>query len=294
MNDFDEDSACICCAYKPVGSYFIKKTQDSEFLVNRCPDCQCAYIHPRPSNEDIERYYRNASYSNLTFEQVRSLDLRYYPDTLTDSDRIINRCWDLKKGGSFLDVGAGFGSFSHAAKKMGFIVSACEPNRNARAVFCQVNGFEPDAHIFDNKYAFRHEGKYDIVLLSQVLEHVVDPNEMVQNINAVLRKNGLAVIAVPHYGSALSRIQGKDDMYISPPEHLTFFSKPALIRLFQRYGFKIEVFETVTKVNKGRIEGIIPNLFLARIIWKGLYLSLSFFERFDMGMVINAYFRKPS
>lgn len=191
-------------------------------------------------------------------------------------------------------MGAGFGPFSRAALKKGFHVSACEPNPNARNVFLKVSGFEPDACIFDREYASRHEEKYDVVLLSQVLEHVVDPNEVARNIYAVLRENGLAAIAVPHFGSALSKIQGKNDMYISPPEHLTYFSKQGLIKLFQRYDFKIDVFETVTKVNKGRIEDTIPNSTLSRMTWKGLYFFLKIFERIDMGMIINAYFRKES
>lgn len=249
---------------------------------------------PRPDIREIKEYYFKDTYSNLTIDQVIQLDSRYYPDTLADSNRIIEKCWSLKKGYDFLDVGAGFGSYSRAAQKKGFHVSACEPNRNARAVFFQTNGFKPDACRFDRKYAYSHKEKYDVVLLSQVLEHIVDPNRIVQNIYTVLRKNGVAAIAVPHFGSALSKIQGKNDMYISPPEHLTFFSKHGLIKLFQRYNFTLEAFETVTKVNKGRIEDTIPNSTLSRMTWTGLYFILKIFERIDMGMVINAYFRKVS
>jgi hypothetical protein len=117
---------------------------------------------------------------------------------------------------------------------------------------------------------------------------------MVKNIYTVLGDNGLAAIAVPHFGSALSKFQGKNDMYISPPEHLNFFSKKGLIKLFQRHDFTLEVFETVTKVNKGRIEDRVSSVTLSYIAWRGLYFFLKIFERFDMGMVINAFFRKTS
>mgnify|MGYP001818133540 FL=1 len=249
---------------------------------------------PRPDKQEINEYYYKDNYSNLTIDQVLQLDSRYYPDTLADSNRIIEKCWGLKRGDNFLDVGAGFGSFSHAAKKWGFCVSACEPNRNARAVFFQTNGFKPDACGFDRKFASHHKEKYDVVLLSQVLEHIVDPNEMIQNIYTVLRDNGLAAVAVPHFGSALSKIQGKNDMYISPPEHLNFFSNKGLIKLFQRHSFTLEASETVTKVNKGRIEDRISNATLSYITWRGLYFFLKIFERIEMGMVINAFFRKIS
>lgn len=285
--------SCINCGSSSV-FYFTKKNENNEFRIFRCPSCKSAFVWPRIDTQEIKEYYFKDTYSDFTIDQIFQLNSRYYPDSFTDSNRIIDNCWSFKRGYNFLDVGAGFGPFSRAALKKGFHVSACEPNPNARNVFLKVSGFEPDACIFDREYASRHEEKYDVVLLSQVLEHVVDPNEVARNIYAVLRENGLAAIAVPHFGSALSKIQGKNDMYISPPEHLTYFSKQGLIKLFQRYDFKIDVFETVTKVNKGRIEDTIPNSTLSRMTWKGLYFFLKIFERIDMGMIINAYFRKES
>ena len=146
--------------------------------------------------------------------------------------------------------------------------------------------------MFEEEYAKANEKKFDVVLLSQVLEHVTDPEQVVRNIHTVLDKNGIAAIGVPHFGSALSRIQGKKDMYISPPEHLNFFSKQGLISLFTRNNFKLEYLETVSKVNRGRIEDTIRMPLIPNVVWGALYGTLAIFELFGMGMVLNAYFRK--
>ena len=141
----------------------------------RCPSCKSAFVWPRPNKDKVTAYYKDDSYQELTPDQAIQLDRRYYPDSKMDSKRIIGRCRDLSKGNNFCDVGAGFGAFSKAAQRKGFNVSACEPNENSRKVFSQINGFEPDPDNFDREYAVNHKLKFDVVLLSQVLEHVPDP-----------------------------------------------------------------------------------------------------------------------
>ena len=48
------------------------------------------------------------------------------------------------------------------------------------------------------------------------------------NLSAILVPDGIVAVAVPHFGSLLSRLQGKKDMFICPPEHLNFFSRRGL------------------------------------------------------------------
>ncbi len=290
--DTESDTACICCGNSSLVFSFVKNNDYGEFSITRCTSCSSAFVYPRPDSDKMEAYYRDNSYNDITFEQALEQDLQYHPDSAKDSIRIINRCRKLSNGNRFLDIGAGFGSFTMAAIKDGFTVTACEPNPNARKIFSQLNGFEPDHNIFDKEYALRHEGKISTVLLSQVLEHVTNPEEIVNNILIVLENNGIASIAVPHFGSALSRIQGKNDMYISPPEHLNFFSKKGLVSLFIRNNFKLEFLETVSKVNSGRIENMIGISLISNTVFRGLYGFLKSFDMLGMGMIINAYFRK--
>jgi len=131
-----------------------------------------------------------------------------------------------------------------------------------------------------------------VVLLSQTLEHIPDPEAAVRNLRTVLRPAGIAAIAVPHFGSALSKIQGRNDMYISPPEHLNFFSRAGLIGLFSRAGFKLEHIETVSKIPRLYVQRILRYPVLTQIGWKAGYGVMRFFDIIGLGMVLNAYFRK--
>jgi SAM-dependent methyltransferase len=295
FDDMKKESSktnCIFCKNIQVSYYFTKRNEHGEFPVFRCDSCKSAFIWPRPDHSEMRDFYINASNSNPSYEESVSSDLNYYPNSIIDAKRIIAVCKRLSGGGYFLDVGAGYGRFSKTAFDEGFRVSACEPNPKAREVFHQINGFEPDPYFFDEQYVKDNAERFDVVLLSQVLEHIVNPQETVRLINKVLKIAGIAAIAVPHFGSALSRIQGKRDMFISPPGHLNFFSKNGLVALFSKNGFQLEFLETVSKVNKGRIEKLIRFTLLSHMAWMSLYGILKFFELFNMGMVLNAYFRK--
>ena len=191
-----------------------------------------------------------------------------------------------------LDIGAGFGTFSKSAIQTGFDVVACEPNPNACKVFRKINGFAPHPTIFDSNFAFKHKAKFDVILLSQVLEHMQDLDATIRNIDLCLKCGGIVAIAVPHFGSALSKLQGKNDMFISPPEHLNYFSKKGLVSLFEANGYKLVYIDTVTKVPRTRIEKIVGIPILAQCAWIFLYALLKSFELIQMGMVLNVFFRK--
>lgn len=191
-----------------------------------------------------------------------------------------------------MDVGAGTGMYSREAIRCGYSVTALEPNPNSRDQFERLNGFPPMATVMSPSLADEYQGSMDVVLLSQVLEHICDLESMAHSIARVLRPGGIAMIAVPHFGSLLSKLQGQRDMYISPPEHVNYFSIKGLSALMTRHGLELAEFQTVTKVPKARFEQKIP--LVGALAWRLIYGVLWLGQLFDRGMIINAYFRKVS
>lgn len=240
----------------------------------------------------MEAHYRDDAYARRSGENAEGRADSHYPTGLADARRMVGRCRRLTSGTGFLDIGAGCGEFSQAARERGFQVEACEPNPNARRAFVERNGFEPDASMFDEHYASSRVGRYDVVFLSHVLEHATDPAAFVGLLPSVLRASGLVAVAVPHFGSALSILQGRNDVFISPPEHLNFFSRRGLTRLFEASGFRLEGLATVSKVPRRKYERRIRVPLVRTAAWMGLYAGLSFWNLFGRGMVINAYYRK--
>lgn len=284
---------CLACGRGPLRAWFVKENSHGRFPILLCPECRSAFVWPRPGGNDIESFYRSSSYKNETIEQVRRNERSYYPDASTDAARIVTLCRKLAQGRRFLDIGAGFGEFSRAAAGLGMDVTACEPNANSRRIFAELNGFEPESSMFDKRYAQESNPRFDVALACHVLEHVPEPGAFVENLSLVLKQGGIAAIAVPHFGSMLSRLQGRKDMFISPPEHLNFFSRPGLVGLFRRKGFVLLAFRTVSKVNRTSLRNRVRWAPLRPLAWRAVYGSLRISDALGRGMVLNAYFKKP-
>lgn len=291
MNSMPGSPRCLFCG-KAARFFFEKKSSRGDFPVFRCDSCRGAFVWPRPSPDESLRLYKVESYSDLSLERSDELDLGYFPNSRMDARRIITRCLALAPGRSFFDIGAGHGTYTFAAQEAGFDVVACEPSPKARAIFAARLGFEPDPGAFDDLMADRLKNRFNVALLSQTLEHVPDPEGMARNLNSVLRPAGIAAIAVPHLGSALSILQGHNDMFISPPEHLNFFSRAGLIGLLNGAGFQLEHIETVSKIPRHYVQKILRHPVLTQIGWKTGYRLMRFFDALGLGMVINAFFRK--
>ncbi len=275
--------SCPFCHAAHVWPWFTKAVEKQSFKIARCMACGSAMVLPRPSQQEMDDYYQAHSYGEPTLESALALDKSHFPDSSADAERIIQRLKAFAPGKRFMDIGAGVGFFSREARSQGFEVTAFEPNPNSAAGFEKLVGEPPLQMLLSGKEVDRYTESQDAVLLSQVLEHICDVDDMLDTISKVLVSGGVAAIAVPHFGSMLSRLQGKRDMYISPPEHVNYFSIAGLDALFERYGFEKLEAATVTKVPRKRM-GFLP--------WQLVYALLKASEYAGKGMIINAYYRK--
>ena len=293
------------CPFCRVGRtrYWYTSTSKSDgkpYPLHVCLSCRGAFVFPIPSEEDLARFYRSSSNSmegNLDavseadrYEQVLREEAEF-PNSTLDAQRIAAATKELLGGrGRVLDVGSGYGFFSRALIEAGLDVDAIELNAAERMIYARMNGFEPLDSAFNSEFVGSNAGKYDAVLLSQVLEHLPMCSDPIRNIHGLLRNGGIAVIAVPHFRSYVSRLQGKRDMFITPPEHLNFFTIDGLTKAFVLAGFETLQTETISRYDYNRLRrklgaaAILPNLALRT------FLRAS--DRRGRGMFINAYFRK--
>jgi SAM-dependent methyltransferase len=285
---------CPACGSAATILWQVKSNDAGRFLIRKCRSCRSAFVWPRPRPEEIDAFYRGTRYKNLSTGDFRRLEQTYYPDAAMDASRMVSHCRRLARGPRLMDVGAGFGEFTKAARDAGFEVTACEPNANSRRLFQEINGFEPIPDMFDEALALEYAGRFDIALVSHVLEHVTDPALFATNLGTILAPDGIVAVAVPHFGSLLSRLQGKNDMFISPPEHLNFFSRRGLAALFDRNGFRAISIMTVSKLNRTKIRDAGRGAFRGDWAWKGAFGAMRITDYLRLGTVMNAYLRKAS
>lgn len=85
--------------------------------------------------------------------------------------------------------------------------------------------------------------RYDAVLLTNVLEHVIDPPELLRLIRSLLRPGGIAVVTVPNDFSALQHHLLDEGIvqhpyWIALPDHLAYFDKDSLVATTEAAGLR--------------------------------------------------------
>ena len=186
---------------------------------------------PRP--EDMEPYYASDRYISHTDARnglVNTLYQEIKKLSLTRKLRLIDACF--KPGARLLDVGAGTGDFVAAARKRGWNAIGMEPGLTARER-AALKGIE-----LTDSFT-KLEGKYDVITLWHVLEHLPDLDKEIDRLTSSLQDGGTLVLALPNFRSWDARHYGKYWAAYDVPRHLWHFSRKSIGKLFGRRGFKI-------------------------------------------------------
>lgn len=156
----------------------------------------------------------------------------------------------LPKGiNRLLDIGCGYGLTSEYIKK------------NKYADFADGVELDPDAlKIAESKLDSVYQidlnrggnpleeinVKYDCILLLDILEHLIDPKNLLESCKSVLNDNGCVIISLPnirHYTVLMPLIFKNNWEYsdegILDKTHLRFFTLKSAVKLIGNAGFKI-------------------------------------------------------
>jgi SAM-dependent methyltransferase len=251
----------------------------------RCDSCKSAYCWPRPEPDAVQELYSDREYNPAHGR----LGL-YWPSGQRDAARLLYSFSRFVSGRTFLDIGAGAGVTAAEAISLGFDVRACEPSPQCCKEFLDRNGFEPESTFFNGDYAERNRHLADVVMLSHVLEHVPDPEQLLNNVSVVLRSGETVIISVPLFGSVLTSVMGRRDFFITPPERLTYFSHAGLGGMLKRHGYLVESMYTSSKVNMLRYRDRLgPVCFPVNM---AAYSVLKFSELFNRSVVLNVCARR--
>ena len=81
---------------------------------------------------------------------------------------------------------------------------------------------------------------FDVVTMFDVIEHLTDPKGTLEEINTLMKKDGLLVITTPNSGSLVAKILGKRwEEVRRAREHTYFFSKKTLSCMLKKTNFEI-------------------------------------------------------
>lgn len=190
---------------------------------------------------DYHGSYVDATYGNPdkmaeTFEKIIRL-----PNKKSDNHgrfqavrNFASACFPETKCPSLLDVGSGLGVFPYLVKKNKWPCTALDPD--PRAVEHIKNRVGINA-ICGDFLLIPPSGKFDIITLNKVLEHVDDPISMLKKAHNWLAPGGFVYIEVPDGEVARYKGPEREEFTI---EHLHIFSFLSLGVLCTRAGFLVQ------------------------------------------------------
>jgi SAM-dependent methyltransferase len=240
------ESRCILCAAALELS--VEGLSDTRFGVPgsydiyRCTQCDLEQIFPRPSMSELKRLYE--TYYNFGGET----GTRYTRWRERFFFSFVNRAWSFLDGdisfyqqrgtGWLIDIGCNEGRGLQIYARNGFQVEGLELNETAAAV-ARKSGFIVHTCLLAD---FVPTQPYKVAVLSNVLEHSLDPREMLQDVHRILAGGGQVWISCPNSESWFRRVFGRSWISWHVPFHIVHFSATTLRRVLEDAGYaQIEV-----------------------------------------------------
>lgn len=231
----------------------------------QCADCHSIWLNPRPDAASLPRAYDSyfthtapeadeemghgliwrliRGYLNRRFDLSKKpanllgytvfsilrplgLKLDYYGRHLTRAQ--------VGSPGRLLDIGCGNGAFMLRAAQMGWQVQGCEIDAKAVAA-CHAAGL--DVVTGDAFSSELDTGKYDVVMMSHVIEHVADQPALLNRAFELLQPGGWLWLACPNPESVGCATFKAAWNGLHQPFHLCIVSQSVILRWIKKIGF---------------------------------------------------------
>jgi 2-polyprenyl-3-methyl-5-hydroxy-6-metoxy-1,4-benzoquinol methylase len=207
-------------------------------------------VEPKPSAEDLAAFYAGEYFqaSHGTYAEDYSAEERTHRALLARQLLQAVRRARGAGGGRWLEVGCGEGWLLAAAKAEGYAVRGLDFSDHG------LRRFHPELlplAAFGDAFAaldrlIDRGARFDAVALEHVLEHVLDPQGLLERLPRLIAPGGVAAITVPNDFSPAQlalRESGRIEraFWVAPPQHLNYFNTESLPRLLDRLGFEVRL-----------------------------------------------------
>jgi SAM-dependent methyltransferase len=242
-----ERVACPCCGADDAEAH--REAHDRLFgrpgkhFVVRCRTCSMRYTNPRPTFQSLGNHYPGDYFCYDPPETLRGLKkfaLRAVNRGLVKRrlkmlERVTGR---LTPEMRVCDVGCSYGE----------LLAALRSQRG-----CDVTGvdFNPKMVAYGRrrgvpivhgtlKDAMFEDGTFDVVTLTEYLEHESSPLSVLAECRRVTRPGGFIAIEVPLISTKTARLFGNFWSQLDLPRHLMFFTPETLGRALSDVGYEVQ------------------------------------------------------
>ena len=147
--------------------------------------------------------------------------------------------------GNYLDVGFGLGMHLYIAQKLGYQVYGTELDKDC-IDFVHPYLLASQLYNGDLLSATYENNQFDIVNICHVIEHLIDPNSYLLELNRIVKNGGVIIVSTPNIGAlayqifrGINFLNFKIPLIVDGLEHTVVFNQKNLRVAIENYGFEI-------------------------------------------------------
>ncbi len=234
MSDYQEFKRCLITNKKdlyPLKGYennYLVKSKSSGFVF-------CSRI---ATEQELMDYYSSYPVGYNADSEITRIRI----------NELLDRFEPYRKTNRMLDVGCGPGLFLIEAKKRGWEVYGTEFTTEQinylkkQGIKTSLGKLTPDN--------FEKES-FDVIISSEVIEHINNPIEEMAMFNSFLRTGGLTYITTPNFNAIERFILKSKYNIIIYPEHLSYYTPKTIDLLLKKSGFeKVKIKTTGISISR--------------------------------------------
>ena len=209
---------------------------ENGFSAVRCQNCRLLYVNPRPRQDSIDAAVKTGHHKEIeggltVIAKRNPSKVKSYAD---DFRNILSDVWETGSPVSILDVGAGYGEVVEALVSLapaGSRVEGIEPMTPKVEVARQSGLKVREAYIADV------QDKYDVVTLINILSHIPDFREFLEELKTVIKPGGELIIETGNVAELDRAADVPSELNL--PDHLVFAGEDHCIGFLKDAGFDV-------------------------------------------------------
>ncbi len=227
-------TGCRACGSSQITQTYLINS----YSIGNCHECQSLTTGYRMRSAEANSYYGYDYFHGGDYHNYVSSELiikRNFQEN-------IRRLRKIKPDGKLLEVGCAYGFFLDLAAEH-WIVSGIDISEIA-IDYCKKRHTNYVQH-GDLLAVDLPLSTFDWVVAWDVIEHVDEPIQYSARIYDLLREGGRIALTTGDVSSMLAKLLGKRWRLLTPPSHLTFFSRKGMASLLVKAGFNQIQFRTL-------------------------------------------------
>jgi len=238
---------CFLCGSKEFKLLFYGRDRmfyiPGSFRIEKCEKCGLIFINPSLENAEIAKYYPQQEYYSLNKNRLEDFKIwlyrvfysnNLYKQLVLSPLKLFVRGVSLVDGGKILDVGCGDGKFLYLIRDYNMDCYGVDPYNQKPIYDNNLRIFNKQLERVNFKSSF-----FDVITLNHVIEHIIHPKVVFQEISRILKSGGKLIIATPNTNSLVAKLFKNKWAQLDSPRHLFLYSEKNLKNFAKSFNFKI-------------------------------------------------------